>query len=115
MDNKNDLDKSLESLAKSAIVVFIGIFLSKVFVYVYRIIIARKFGAEIYGIFSLAIMIAGIFMLISNLGLTGGLSRYIPKFRGTGERDKISYIFKKSLNVLFITSIVSFGVLRFFS
>ncbi len=115
MKDKKNLDKSLESLAKSAFVVFAGIFLSKTFVYIYRIIIARKFGANVYGIFSLAIMLAGLLMLFANIGLTEGLSRYIPKFRGSGEKDKITYIFKKSISVLLITGVISFIILFGFS
>ena len=63
--NKKDakeVNQGLKILAKSSIIVFIGIFLSKILIYIYRIIIARNFGPEVYGLFSLAIIIMGWFL-----------------------------------------------------
>ena len=75
-----------------ALGVFIGMFLSKIFVYLYRIIIARHYGSEVYGLFALSIMVIGWFRLVSGLGLKQGLLRYISLFRG--KKEMIS-IFKK--------------------
>ncbi len=107
MKNKNRLDNSLKLLAKSSYIVFIGVFLSKIFSYVYTIIIAREFGKEIYGLFSLAVMVSGIFILFSSMGIGEGLTRYIPLYRGKKQKEKIKYLVRKSAKVFLITGIIS--------
>jgi O-antigen/teichoic acid export membrane protein len=104
MKNKNaEFDKSLKLLAKSSVIVFIGVVLSKILTYVYRIVIARQFGPEVYGLFSLAIMITGWFILLSTLGLGEGVLRFISRYRGKGDKDKIGFVFKSSIKILFLT------------
>jgi len=111
---QEEINQGLKLLAKSSVIVFIGLFLSKVFSYVYRIIIARYFGPELYGIFSLALMVVGWFIAISSLGFSMGLARYIPFYRGKKEFEKIKYILKFSTTILFFSSIFA-GAILFFS
>jgi O-antigen/teichoic acid export membrane protein len=115
MKNRSDLEinKGLKLLAKSSIIVFIGLFLSKILIYVYRIIIARYFGPEVYGLFSLSIMAVGWFIAFSSFGLSEGLLRYISFYRGKKQEKKINHIFKISLITLFFSGIIS-AVLLFF-
>ena len=93
---QSKLDYSLSLIMKSSMIVFIGLLLSKIFTYLYRIIIARYFGPEVYGIFSLAFMVVGWFVAFFSFGLSEGLLRYIPFYRGKKEKSKINYIFKFS-------------------
>jgi O-antigen/teichoic acid export membrane protein len=111
-EKTNGLDKSLKLLVKTSLIVFVGIFLSKILGYVYRIVIARYFGPEVYGLFSLALMISGWFIAVAALGLAEGLLRFIPLYRGKQEIGKIRYALKFSLVILTITSIIS-GLLLF--
>lgn len=107
----NETNKGLEIIAKSSILVFIGIILSKLLTYLYRIIIARQFGPEIYGIFSLSLIVLGLFISFSSFGLIDGLLRFIPLYRGKNQINKIRFIIKKSVVILSISSIVSAVVL----
>lgn len=109
------LDKDLKLVAKSSIIVFIGLFLSKILIYIYRIIIARYFGPEAYGLFSLAVMIIGWFITISSFGLINGLLRFIPQYRGKKEFEKIKSIIRFSSIILFFSSIISTTLLFFSS
>jgi len=113
LKDKIEIDRELKIIAKSSIVIFIGLFLSKLLTYVYRIIIARNFGPEVYGLFALAIMISGWFILFSSLGLVEGLLRYLSWYRGKKEYQKIKYIYNISISLTFITGILS-GILLFF-
>ena len=91
MSKKNEktlLESSLKVLAKTSMVVFIGVLLSKVFTYAYRILIARYFGPEEYGLFSLAFMILGFFTALSSLGLIEGVLRYLPIYRGKEQKAR---------------------------
>lgn len=111
--NKNEeLDHSLKLLTKASFVVFLGVFLSKIFTYVYRIIIARHFGPEVYGLFSLALMTLGIIIIFSKLGLSEGNLRYTSFYRGKKQVNKIRYIFQSSLFLLILSSIL-FGIALF--
>lgn len=115
MEQKDSLfDDSLRALAKSSVIIFIGIFISKLLTYVYRILIARTYGPEGYGLFSLAVMVSGWFITFSALGLNEGLNRYIPLYRGKKQGDKISYIIRKAIYSRLITGII-FGAILFFA
>lgn len=111
--DKSRLNRNLRLLFKSSIIVFFGILLSKLLGYTYRIIVAREFGAEIYGVFSLALMISGWFITLSALGLSDGLLRYIPLYRGKKNIEGIRYLFSSTLKITAVTSILS-GILLFF-
>jgi len=102
---QQNLDNRLKLVVKSSLIILIGIFLEKILNYSYRIIVARQFGPEVYGIFSLALMILGWFISFSALGLNSGLVRYISLYRGKKETDKIKFIFKISSRILWATSI----------
>tara|TARA_Y100000034_G_scaffold45936_1_gene56472 strand:+ start:858 stop:2390 length:1533 start_codon:yes stop_codon:yes gene_type:complete len=111
--NKKELNRYFKLLVKSSLFVFFGIFLSKIFSYIYRVIIARYFGPEIYGSFSLAIIIFLWFVVFSSLGLFEGLLRFIPFYKGKRKINNIRYVFKFSLIVLFFSSIIA-GLILFF-
>ncbi len=108
-----NLDKSLKILAKSSVIVFVIIIFSKILTYAYKIIIARHYGPEVYGLLALSLTILGWFVLFSHFGLETGIVRYISFYRGKKDNNKISYIVKFSLKLLFITGILA-GILLFF-
>ena len=113
-DDNQEIEKDLTILAKSSAFVFVGIILSKIFMYLYRIIIARSYGPEIYGLFSLAIMILGFFLAFTSLGFPDGILRFISIYRGKKEKDKIRYLIKFSSKVLGILSIIA-GIVLYFA
>lgn len=114
MQDQTTLDKGLKVMVRSSFIIFLGVFLEKFISYIYRIIVARHFGPEIYGTFSLALMILGWFISISTLGLNNGLVRYISLYRGKKEKNKIKFLFKSVLVLIILTSLLS-GILLFFS
>lgn len=116
MDKNNKIiEKDLSILAKSSLFVFVAIFLSKIFIYLYRVVIARYYGPEVYGLFSLAFMIVGLFVVLSSLGFVEGIARFIPRYRAKKEKEKIRYLTNFSKNILFISSIFSAVILYFTS
>jgi len=110
---KKTLDTSLKLIVKYSIIVFFGVVLSKIFTYVYRIIVARYFGAEVYGLLSLSLMVVGWFGAIATMGLTQGMLRFTPLYRGQNRPEKIRYIFKFSSYFLIFTGITSSVILFF--
>lgn len=112
-DSPNKVDDNLKLIAKSSIIVFAGIILSKIFLYVYRMIIGRYYGPEIYGLFSLSLIILTLLVAISSLGLSEGLVRYISLYLGEKQKNKIIYSVKISILISFISSVIT-GIFLFF-
>ncbi|HVY01485.1 MAG TPA: flippase, partial [Candidatus Nanoarchaeia archaeon] len=103
---KKEVHANLRILASSAYFVLFSIILSKILGYVYRLVVARQFGAEAYGLFSLAIMVVGISVSLASLGLGEGLARFIPIYRGTNSPDKARFIFRKTLKITVFLSVI---------
>ena len=109
---ESSFNKSLKILAKSSLWVFVGIILSKILGYVYRIIVARYYGPEVYGLLVLSLTIIGWFALFFLLGFDTGVLRYLSIYSGKKKDNKVSYIMKFSLSLLLITGIAA-GILLF--
>jgi O-antigen/teichoic acid export membrane protein len=108
MKNDNLLDSSLKLLVKSSFIVLISMLFAKIIGgYLYKIIIAKYYGLEAYGMFSLAFMLISIFISFSSLGLTEGILRLVPIYKEKKEYDKINYLFK--------FTIITLGIIGFFS
>lgn len=110
-----EFDNSLKRLFKTSLFIFIILILAKLFSYAYRIIIARSFGAEIYGLFSLAFMVLSWFAAVSAFGLPEGVLRFISLYRGEKSKlkyQKIKYVFKLS-SLILIFSTIFFALLSF--
>ncbi|MEK6873201.1 MAG: flippase [Nanoarchaeota archaeon] len=96
----------LELMFKTSIFVLFGILVSKLFSYLYKIIIARYLGANLYGLYSLSIAIIVFFAAISGLGLSEGALRYISLYRGKNEPSKTRYVFSVCYKLLLISTII---------
>ncbi len=103
----SEVNNSLKLIVKTSVIVFLFLILSKVFTYIYRIVIARNFGPEIYGLFSLSIMIMGWFVAIFSFGLVDGIVRYISFYRGQKKLDKAYYIINVTSVFLLVTSVIA--------
>ncbi len=106
-EEKDKLNSSLRLIAKSSFIALIFILFSKVLTYIYRIIIARQFGPEDYGLFSLAVMTVGWFVAVFSFGLVEGIVRYISLYRGKEEINKISYVIRITTIFLLFSGIFS--------
>ena len=112
MGNEHSVNKNLKLIAKSSFIVLIGIAISKILVYIYRVIIARQFGPDMYGIFSLASMVVSWFAAFFAFGLNEGILRYVSIFRGKKDARKIRYVFGISSSIMLVSSIIG-GILLF--
>ena len=113
MEREKDIEgiTSLKKVVKGAGILLSGLVLSKFITYFTRIFIARYFGPEEYGLFSLGLAVisfAGVFTL---LGLPSGVTRYIPYFRSQKEEAKIKGVLIFSLEIVALTSFILGGIL----
>jgi O-antigen/teichoic acid export membrane protein len=113
-NNEEKVNQNLKLIFKSSAIVFFGLVFSKIFTYLYRIIIARYYGPEVYGLFSLAVMVLGFFVAFFSFGFQEGLLRFISTYRGKNEKEKISYVVKFSIIFSLISSFFS-SIILFFS
>jgi len=102
----------LELMFKTSIFVFFGILVSKLFSYLYKIIIARYLGANLYGLYSLSIAIVLFFAAVAGLGISEGVLRFISFYRGKNQKNKIRYIYRISSKILLINTII-FSIILF--
>lgn len=109
------LDNSLKMVVKSSFIVFFSLILSKALTYVYRVIIARYFGPEVYGLFTLSTTILSLFVFFFSLGLSEGLSRFIPLLRGKERTDQINYLIHLTILISIISGIIGTFLLFTFS
>ncbi len=115
MEEQKELRENLRLLARSSFIVFIGLALSKIIIYLYRIITARYFGPEVYGLFSLAMMISTLFASFSAFGLSEGLLRYVSLFLGRKQTERVRYSVRTVATIVSISSIIAGIVLFFFA
>lgn len=110
-ENKK-VGENLNILAKASFFVFLSLVLSKVLAYFYRIIIARAYGVEIYGLFSLAVIILGWFIAFASLGLYEGLVRYIAIYLAKKQENKVKTVIQVGLKSIVLSGLIM-GVLLF--
>jgi len=110
-NNQGEIDRSLKLIIKSSFFIFFMVILSKILTYVYRIVIARQFGPEIYGLFSLSIIIFLWFVTFASLGLFDGILRFVALYRGTKDVERIKHVTKFSLGFLLILGILAGAIL----
>ena len=111
-EKSEEINHGLRLLANSALIVLITFIVAKVFGYLYRIIIARYFGPEVYGLYTLSIIVASWLVVLSSFGFSEGILRYASFYRGKNEIQKIRFLFRFSTKIL-IYSTITLSLLAF--
>jgi O-antigen/teichoic acid export membrane protein len=96
-------NEHIKTIAKGAGIFFVGLLISKIFSYFYRVIIARGMGPEVYGIFSLCFAIVSIVSAFTIFGLPNAIERYVPFH--IKDKSKVKGIILFVLQVGIITSV----------
>lgn len=103
-----------DTIAKAGWIVFIGVLFSKIFGYLFRIVVART-DLELYGTYNLAFSIIGFLIPFVMLGLDGGLIKYGSYYKGKNARKKLDIAISTALKTIILTSAVFAFPLFFFS
>ena len=106
--------ESLKTIAKGASLVFIGIFVSKLLSYLYRMIIAR-IGSDNYGLLSLGLAVFGILTTISLAGVGTGVTRYFSFYQAKNDLSKLKGVIFSSLKISLPIAVILSLILFFFS
>ncbi len=100
-----ELNNSLKKIAKGAIFVLMGLFISKFLGYIFRFIIARM-GPEQYGLFYLGMTFFNFFSMVSILGMKDGITRYISYYSGKRNKEGIKGVISSSVRIGIISSMI---------
>ncbi|MFH1246879.1 MAG: flippase, partial [Candidatus Micrarchaeota archaeon] len=113
MSNLKTKQKSgLEVLALGSAYALFGAILSKLFTYVYRLLVAGV-GPEAYGLISLGISVVVLFVSVGLLGLGEGITRFIPEFKQKNQLAEIKGTITFSFKIALIVGAI-FTLLLFF-
>jgi len=77
------------SVARGAGIVFFGTIAGTGFKYVFQVLVARRLGAGLFGLFVLGLTVFTIAEIIAQLGLPQGLVRFVSLFRGQSDRPRL--------------------------
>jgi O-antigen/teichoic acid export membrane protein len=104
----------LKKVVKGAGIIFLGLGFSKVINLFTRIFIARYFGPEDYGLYSLGLAVVGFFIVFSVLGFQVGVKRYIPYYQSKKDEARVKGVLVFSLSIVGLASLV-IGLILFFT
>ncbi|MFA5887106.1 MAG: flippase [Candidatus Nanoarchaeia archaeon] len=96
----------LNKISKGATLLLIGMVISKVFSYIYRVIIARYLGADVYGLFSIGLAVIGILVSLSLVGLPQGILRYVSYYSGKRDEKSIHAIINNAFKIIIPLSLL---------
>lgn len=114
MDDSSIKTFYLKQFAKTSFFVFFAVIISKLLSYGYKITLARYFGPEIYGLYSLALIIIGVFVGLGSLGLSDGLTRYLSRYYEKKDYINANKLVKKAFLISLISSLL-FGFTLYLS
>lgn len=108
------LNDSLVKITKGTGIAFVGYLVSMLLGFIGRPLIVRCGTEADYGVFSLALVILNICVVIAALGLPTGTSRSIAYARGQNDSEKVQKLIPASVQLGVIASI-SLGIILFFT
>ncbi len=104
-------EKSMNIIAKGAIIFLIGAIIGKMLSFVYRIILSRM-GEQTYGEISIALALLSILSVIAILGLDTGIVRYLSQYNKDKNKEAMKGTIIFSTKTILLLS-TTFGILLF--
>ena len=100
------LDDSLLKITKGAGIAFLGSLAGLLFAFFTRLLVARYGTESEYGIFSLALAVLNIGVVVATLGLQIGVSRSISYARAKNDSQKVQGLVSTSIWLALVASLV---------
>tara|TARA_Y100000034_G_scaffold136487_1_gene213283 strand:+ start:467 stop:1978 length:1512 start_codon:yes stop_codon:yes gene_type:complete len=110
----SELENSLKTIAKGTSIGFLGVLFSKVFGYIYRLIVAR-IGVEQYGLISIGMALYAILTTIAIMGMSNGILRFVSYYREKDEPGRIKGTIFSALKLVTPSGIIFAIILFVFS
>lgn len=103
-----EFEKVLVRTSQDALVVFVGNFLSTLFLAISAIVVARLLQPENYGIYSVSLVVSSILLLFTDFGIDSALVKYVSKFDTLKKEEIVKEVVIKGFTLkLVIVSLIS--------
>lgn len=108
-----DLDTIAKDSARGSFFLFVGNILATVIQAIGVFLIARLLGPELYGVYTLSLVIPTLLLHVIDFGVNQGLLRYSASLRVKGERGQIAALVRNAFLFKLVTGLVisSFTIL----
>jgi O-antigen/teichoic acid export membrane protein len=100
------LEKELTDITKKSSYVFLGKIIGIIFGLIMNLIIARLYGAELYGRFIYIYTFISFFPSLTSLGLRNGLIYFIPKYTTNNDKEKRNTLITNSFILTSVLSVI---------
>jgi O-antigen/teichoic acid export membrane protein len=114
-ETSNNKNSSLQKVAKGSAILYLGLLISALLIFIGRLIIIRFWSQSDYGVFSLALIILTVVSLLATLGMKDGAIRLIAYTRGKKDYKKIPELISSIIILSIVASIILGGLLFFLS
>ena len=108
-------DSDNQELMKGAGITFSLKMIGVGFSYIFNIILARLYGAEVMGLFAISIAVAGIFSIFAMVGTETSTVRFVSEHASHGNYGEVKEIYQKMLHIVLPLSFVIAAILFFLS
>jgi O-antigen/teichoic acid export membrane protein len=90
---------SRKTILRNSLIISIGAILGNVSSFAFRTIIARAYGPDQFGVFSIGLMVVTISASICLVGLPAGITKFVSEYRSEGNDDRIPGMMGISLGI----------------
>ncbi|MGC8537755.1 MAG: oligosaccharide flippase family protein [Candidatus Micrarchaeia archaeon] len=114
-DAQEDIYETGSKAAKVASFILFGKLVSFFLMAVAFIIIVRILGPSVYGVYTLAIAVAGFFGSVGNFGIGTSLNKFIAEYKHKKDYENVNLYIVNGLSILFIAGVALAAVTVLFS
>lgn len=104
------IHKLAEDSARGGIFLVFGALLTIIGYAVASIIVARLLGPEVYGLYTLSLIVTQTLFLLSDLGINQGLTKFCAEFSDQGKTVNVKKIVKYALILKILVTLVLFAI-----
>ncbi|MEO3993492.1 MAG: oligosaccharide flippase family protein [Desulfurococcaceae archaeon TW002] len=97
-----EFEKVLVRTSRNVLVIFLGNFLSTLFLAVSAIIVARLLQPENYGVYSVSLVVSNVLLLFTDFGIDSAFVKYVSKFNALKRDEIVKEVIIKGLILKFI-------------
>ena len=83
------LGEAAAGYVRGSFVLLVGNFVSMFVMAAGSILVARMLSPSEYGLYSVSLVLPGLFLLFSDWGVNSALTRFLARYRSEGEQGKI--------------------------
>ncbi len=104
-DELEEDNKHIKEFVSGGGAVFIAKIVGYIFAFLFKVILARHYGPDEYGLFEMSITLIGFASTFAALGLKSSVSRFIPEYRSK-DKKKIKGLIKVIIGFQLLSSLI---------